>query len=93
MNIATDGPAEPEHAGRKQHRGEEGRHESVFLRAEAVLLDVGLEVVVDVGDVDDNADDAADDDTQEDDAEFADVEAEDADVNQGKGLEEGVVDA
>ena len=64
----------------------------MFLGAEAVLLDVGFEVEVDVGDVDTDADDAADDNADEDDAELADVEAVDADVDYGEGLEEGVVD-
>ena len=65
----------------------------MFLRAHPVLHDIRLEVPVQVGEIDDHADDAAHDNAGEDDAELADVEAVDADVDEGEGLEERVVDA
>ena len=78
---------------REQRGGKQGGYESLFLRAQAVLLDVGFEVEVDVRYVDGDADDAADDDASKDNAQLADVEAVDANVDEREGLEEGVVDA
>ena len=64
----------------------------MFLGAPAVLLDVGLEVEVDIRDVNGDADHAADDDAGEDDADLTDIEVIDADVCEREGLNEGVVD-
>lgn len=93
VDVLPHGPAEPEHADRKEHGGEQGRHESVFLRTQPVLLDVGLEVEIDIAAVDGAADDAAHDDAQEDNTQLSDVEAVDANVRQGKGFKVRVVDA
>ena len=66
VDILFTGPAKPEHSCREECCGEEGRDKTGLLGAEAVLLDVGFQVVVDVGDVDDDADHTADDDASED---------------------------
>lgn len=93
MDVRLGGPSKPEHAGGHEHDGEQGRNQAVLLRAQAVLLDVGLEVEVDVRDVDGNSKAAADDDAGEDDAELADVEVVDAHVDKRKSFEEGIVDS
>ena len=65
----------------------------MFLGAEAMLLDVWLEVPPDIRAVDDYAEHTPNDDADEDDTEFAEVEAVDFDVDEGECLEVGVVDA
>lgn len=93
VDVGLRGPAEPENTRRHEGDGEQGRHEAVFLGAQAVALDVRFQVPVDVGAVDGDADDAADHDAGEDHAEFANVEAVDAEVDEWEGLEEGIVDS
>ena len=93
VDVRPRRPGEQEQARGQQDDGEEGGHEAVLLSAQAVRLDVGLEVEPDVGAVDDDADDGADDDAGEDDALLAEVEAVVADIDEWEGLEVRVVDA
>lgn len=93
MYVRLRRPPEPEQTGGHECDGEQGRDQSVFLRSEAVLLDVRLEVKVDVGDVDDDSDDTSNHDIGEDDSQFANVEPVDADVDKGESFEEGIIDS
>lgn len=58
-----------------------------------MVFDIRLEIKVDVGHVNDNSDDTSNHDIGEDDAQFAYVEAVDADVDEGEGFEEGIVNS
>lgn len=87
------GPGEEEEADGGTEGGDEGRDEAVLLGAHAVLHQARVGIVVEVADVDADADEAGDEDAEEDEADLAEVEAVVDRVDEGEDLEEGVVDA
>ncbi len=91
MDVGVRRPGEEEEAdGGAEHR-EEGGLQSRFLRPEAVFLDVGDQVEVEVGHVDRDPDQARHQDAQEHHADLAEREAVEDRVHQREDLEEGVV--
>lgn len=91
--VGAGGPGEDEEAdGREEGRDERG-HETVLLRAEPVRHDVGYEVEVEIGDVDERSDGAGDEDAGEEDADDAEGEVVVDRVDEREDFEEGVVDS
>ena len=92
-DVGPGGPGEDEEAHGREEGAEERGHEAVFLCAEAVREDVRDEVVVEVGDVGDDADGAGDEDAGEEDADGAEGEVVVDGVDEREDFEEGVVDS
>ena len=63
------------------------------MYSQSVLQDVGDEPEVEIGAIDDDAEQTCDDDAEKDNAEFAEVEAVHFVIDDGEHFEEGVVDA
>lgn len=93
MDVRVACPAEDEEADWDEEGDEEGGDEAALWLAEAVVADRGLDAVVDVPPVPDDAEDDADGDGEEGQAHFAEVEVVHGDVDEGEGFEEGVKDA
>jgi hypothetical protein len=91
VDVLAGSPAEDEEADGGEEDGGEGGDEARFLGAEAVLGDVGLEVVEEVGDVDGDTEDTSDEDAEEGGGGLAKVHVVDLGVDDWEGFEEGVV--
>lgn len=92
-DVRAGGPGEDEEADGREEAADEGGDEAVFLGAEAVGEDIGHEVEVEVGAVDEDAEGAGDENAGEEDAQGAEGEAVVLQVDKGEDFEEGVVDA
>src|SRR5271163_323708 len=79
MNATARRPCEQKQAYWQKDDREQGGYQAVLLRAEAILLDVWLQIEPDVRAVHNDANDGADHDTRKDDSLLAEVEAVDAD--------------
>lgn len=93
MDATARRPCEEKQACWQKDNREQGGYQAVLLRAEAILLDVWLQIEPDVRAVHSDANDGADDDARKDDSLLAEVEAVDADIDEGERLKVRVVDA
>lgn len=93
MDLGSCSPPEQEEADCGTEAGEEGWDEHIFGVAEASCSESGHEDLVDVPVVDEEGDGGADDDGKKCESHFAEVEAVKLSVDDGEGLEKGVVDA
>lgn len=91
--VGPRGPGEDEEAYGGQEGADECGDEAVFLGAEPVREDVGDEVVVEVGDVGEDAEAAGDEDAGEEDADGAEGEVVVDWIDEREDFEEGVVDS
>ena len=91
--VRAGGPGEDEEADGREEGAEEGGHEAVFLGAETVREDVGDEIEIKVGDVDEGAEDAGGEDAGEEDADGAEGEVVEDGIDEREYFEEGVVDS
>lgn len=91
MDTGVRRPREQEEADDGAEDAGEGRHETMFRRAEAAGQDIRDEVEVEVEDVGEDADETGDEDAEEDDAGLAEVEAVHGPVDEREDLEEGIV--
>lgn len=93
VDRLAGGPGKDEQAdGRAKGGGQRGR-EAALLDGQAEAADARVDVQVEVGAVDGGAEEAGDEDAEEDEPRLAEVHVVVDGVDEGEGLEEGVVDA
>ena len=75
MDVGVGGPSEDEESNRDAEASEDGGHEAMFLRSQTILENVGLEIKVDVGTVDDDTKHTCHTDADKDDTCLSQAEA------------------
>lgn len=88
MDRGSSCPGEEEQADGRTERGDESWDESAFLDGPAALGDARVHVVVEVTEVETNADDTGDENAEEDEADLTKVHAVVDGVDTGEHLED-----
>ena len=92
VDTGVGSPAKDEQAGSGSNDRDQSRSQPPFLCAETVLLHVGDQVEVQIGEVDDHGDDTGNDDAHKDQPGLSQIEAVHGAINEWKYFKEGVID-